>query len=276
VASARLAPRRQTADDVDAIVLATVSPDYNFPGTGVFLQKLLCPDRFIPAIDVRAQCTGFLYSLSVADAWVRSGMYKCVLVVGSEIQSTGLDLSTEGRDVSVLFGDGAGAVLVEPTTDLNSGMILHKLHSEGQYADKLCVKSPSSNDFPRLVKGDYKIDRSFFPNMDGKFVFKHAVTRMCEVILEACSEAKISPQEIDFVLAHQANMRINQMVLEQLKIPQNKTLNTIQKYGNTTAATIPIGIEEAKKQGLLKKGQLVALVAFGSGFTWGASLVRWS
>ncbi|MBK9295138.1 MAG: ketoacyl-ACP synthase III [Oligoflexia bacterium] len=262
------------ASDVDAIVFATITPDYYFPGSGVLLQKMLCPERTIPALDVRNACSGFLYALSIADAWVKSGMYKCVLVVGSEIHSTGLDKSPEGRDVSVLFGDGAGAVVVEPSKP-GEGLLVHKLHSEGEYAEKLMVQRPSSNDYPnRLDKDETVTDKSFFPVMDGRFVFKHAVTRMCEVLVEACHSIDVKPKDIDFVLAHQANMRINQMVLEQLGIPQDKTLNTIQKYGNTTAGTLPIGMDEAKRAGLLKPGQLVAMVAFGSGFTWGASLMR--
>lgn len=261
--------------DVDAIIFATLSPDYFFPGCAVLLQKTLCPDRPVASLDIRNQCSGFLYSLSVADGWVNSGMYKCVLVVGSEIHSTGLDISTEGRDIAVLFGDGAGAVVVEPSGK-GEGLLITKLHGEGQYADKLWIQKPSSSDFPRLKKGEMTIGRDFFPEMDGRFVFKHAVTRMCEVIWEACQAIKMKPAEIDFVLAHQANLRINTMVMQELKIPENKTLNTLQKYGNTTAATIPIGMEEAKRAGLLKKGDLVALVAFGSGFTWGATLLRWS
>lgn len=260
--------------DVDAIIFATLSPDYFFPGCGVLLQKALCPERPIPALDVRNQCSGFLYSLSVADAWVKAGVYKCVLVVGSELHSTGLDQSTEGRDISVLFGDGAGAVIVEPSSE--PSILCTKLHSEGAYADKLWTQKPSSAQFPRLKKREEVIDESFFPQMDGKFVFKNAVTRMCEVLNESCQSIGKKVSDIDFVLAHQANLRINMMVMEQLGIPPEKTLNTLQKYGNTTAATIPIGMEEAQKAGLLKKDQLVALVAFGSGFTWGASLIKWS
>jgi 3-oxoacyl-[acyl-carrier-protein] synthase-3 len=265
----------RVASDVDAIIFATLSPDHNFPGSGVFLQRLLCPERTIPALDVRNQCSGFLYSLSIADSWVRAGDYKCVLVVGSEIHSSGLDKTPEGRDISVLFGDGAGAVIVEPSTN-EGGFLINVLHSEGQYADKLWLERPSSSDFPRLEKGPVEIGEGFFPVMDGRFVFKHAVTRMCEVLVESCSKAQVKISDIDFVLAHQANLRINMMVMEQLKIPLEKTLNTLQKYGNTTAATVPIGLQEAKAQNLIKPGDLVAMVAFGSGFTWGASLMRWA
>ena len=225
-----------------------------------------------------------MYSLSVADAWIKSGVYKRILVVGSEIHSTGLDKTPEGRDIGVLFGDGAGALVLEAQASKadsvesarkESGILVTVLHSEGQYAGKLWTERPSSADFPRFKKGEAVIDQSFFPEMDGKFVFKHAVTRMTEVVHEACKKASVAIEEIDFVLAHQANLRINTMVLDMLKIPAHKTLNTLQKYGNTTAATLPIGMEEAKAQGLVKKGDLVVLVAFGSGFTWGASILRW-
>ncbi|MDZ4676426.1 MAG: beta-ketoacyl-ACP synthase III [Oligoflexia bacterium] len=266
----------KTADDVDCIVFATVSPDFCFPGCGVILQKLLTPNRTIPAIDIRNQCAGFLYSLSVADAWIKTGVYKCILVVGSEVHSTGLNKTPAGRDISVLFGDGAGAVVVEPTHNANEGIILTKLHSEGQNAEKLWCHRPSSADYPRLNINEQIIDESFYPHMDGKFVFKNAVTRMCEVLAEACAEAKINLKDIDFVIAHQANLRINQMVMQQLEMPPEKTINTLQKYGNTTAGTIPITMEEAQTHKLLKKGDLVALVAFGSGFTWGATLLRWA
>jgi 3-oxoacyl-[acyl-carrier-protein] synthase-3 len=262
-------------EDVDAIIFATLSPDHFFPGSGVLLQKMLCEKKTVPALDVRNQCSGFLYSLSIADSWIKCENYKCVLVVGAEIHSTGLDKSPEGRDIGVLFGDGAGAVIVEPSFDEGS-ILTTVLHSEGEFADKLWTPSPSSSEFPRLQKGTMEIGQKFFPTMDGKFVFKHAVTRMCEVLGEACVKGKVNLSDIDFVLAHQANLRINLMVLETLKIPSHKTLNTLQKYGNTTAATLPIGMQEAKAEGLLKKGDLVAMVAFGSGFTWGASLMKWS
>lgn len=260
--------------DIDAIIFATLSPDYFFPGCGVILQKLLVPEKTVPALDIRNQCSGFLYSLSVADGWIRTGTYKCVLVVGSELHSTGMDHTPEGRDISVLFGDGAGAVIIEPTTK-DEGLLVTKLHSEGAYADKLWCEKPSSADFPRFKKREHVIDESFFPQMDGKFVFKNAVTRMCEVLVESCRAIDKSVKDVDFVLAHQANLRINSMVMEQLGIPADKTLNTLQKYGNTTAGTIPIGMFDALEAGMLKKDQLVAMVAFGSGFTWGATLMRW-
>jgi 3-oxoacyl-[acyl-carrier-protein] synthase-3 len=259
-------------EDIDAIIFATLSADYFFPGCGVLLQREICPTKTIPALDVRNQCSGFLYSLSIADGWIQTGQYKCVLVVGAEIHSTGLDLTPEGRDISVLFGDGAGAAVLEPSKN-DTGILVTKLHSEGQYAEKLWTHRPTSCTGSQLSNGG-SVDKSFFPEMDGKFVFKNAVTRMCEVLHEATVEIGVKTKDIDFVIAHQANLRINMMVLQQLEIPLDRTLSTIQKYGNTTAATLPIGMEEAKAQGLLKEGQLVAMVAFGSGFTWGASLMR--
>jgi len=264
----------KSPEDVDAIIFATLSPDFFFPGCGVILQNKLCPNRTVPALDVRNQCSGFVYGLSVADAWIKSGTYKCILLVGSETHSTGLDQSPEGREISVLFGDGAGAVVVEPSKS-EEGILATKLHSEGIHVDKLWCQKPSSSDFPRLHKGTQEIDRSFFPYWDGKYVFKNAVTRMCEVLVETTKAAGFDVKDLDFVIPHQANLRINSMVLEQLEIPSNKTYATLPKYGNTTAATIPLTMEEAKRAGALKKGQLVAMVAFGSGFTWGASVMRY-
>jgi len=272
-ALAALKDAGKSPDDIDAIIFATLSADYFFPGCGVLLQSELKLKKTVPALDVRNQCSGFLYSLSIADGWIRTGQYKCVLIVGSEIHSSGLDKSPEGRDISVIFGDGAGAVLIEPS-ESRSGILVTKLHSEGEFAQKLWCHRPSSADFPRVLKGQNNLDQTFFPSMDGKFVFKHAVCRMIEVLTESSAAIDSRPSDIDFLIAHQANLRINSMVMEQLQIPLHKSLNTIQKYGNTTAATLPIGMEEAKKAGLLKEGALVAMVAFGSGFTWGASLMR--
>lgn len=272
-ARAALKDAGKTPQDVDAIIFATLSSDFVFPGCGVLAQEMLMPEKFVPAIDIRNQCTGFLYSLSVADAWIRADVYKTVLIIGSEIHSNGIDATPEGRDIGVLFGDGAGAAIVEASDD-GSGILTSKLHAEGKYADKLWLQRPSSCEWPRIPKGETVIDKSYFPQMDGKLVFKNAVTRMCEVIMEACADQGMKVTDIDFVLAHQANLRINMMVLEQLGITPEKTLNTLQKYGNTTAATLPIGFEEAKAQGMLKPGMTVAMVAFGSGFTWGATLMK--
>ncbi len=260
-------------DDIDAIIFGCLVSDHIFPGTGCLLQEALGFSKTIPALDIRNQCSAFLYSLSIADAWIRSGVYRRVLIVGSEIHSTSLDKTTRGRDVSVLFGDGAGACIVEAGTDKNQGIIEVQIASEGKYADKLRVAKPSSNDDPR-IKFEPEFNPHLFPSMDGKYVFKHAVERMTQSLTEICKKNNITANDIDFVIAHQANARINSMVLQQLGIPETKTHNTLQKYGNTTAATIPITMSEAVDLGKINRGNLVALVAFGSGFTWGSALLR--
>ena len=263
-----------TADDIDMIIFGALVTDYIFPGTGVLLQQSLGFSKTVPALDIRNQCTGFLYALSIANAWIQSGMYKRILIVGSEIHSTSLEKTSRGRDVSVLFGDGAGAVIVEASQEPASQILSTVLHSEGAGAPILCLKKPSSNDSPRIHWTE-ESNRDLFPQMEGKLVFKNAVHRMTEALQEVCEENQVKPEEIDFVVAHQANMRINQMVLDQFNIPSEKTHNTLQKYGNTTMATIPITFDEAVLEGKIKRGNLVALVAFGAGFTWGASLLRY-
>ncbi|MCB9027339.1 MAG: ketoacyl-ACP synthase III [Bdellovibrionaceae bacterium] len=261
-------------DEIDMIIFGALVTDYVFPGTGVLLQESLGFSKTVPALDIRNQCSGFIYALSVADAWIRSGMYKKILIVGSEIHSTSIDKTTRGRDISVLFGDGAGAMIVEACADEKSKILSTVLHSEGKGSSVLCLKKPSSNDSPRIqISGDF--DLELYPQMEGRLVFKNAVTRMSEAILEVCSNTNTSPDDIDFVIAHQANLRINQMVLDNLKIPHSKTHNTLQKYGNTTMATIPITFDEAVLEGKIQRGDLVALVAFGAGFTWGATLLRY-
>ncbi|MFK8138493.1 MAG: 3-oxoacyl-ACP synthase III family protein [Bdellovibrionales bacterium] len=263
------------ADDIDMIIFTSLMTDYIFPGTGVLLQRELGMKNTVPALDTRNQCTGFLYSLSVADAWIRSGMYKRVLICASEIHSTSMDKSTTGRDISVLFGDAAAACIVEASEDTNGPQILgHVLHSEGAYAEKLAMMKPSSNDLRGRINPELINDEDIFPNMDGRFVFKNAVTRMPEAIRQVCEEKDVALEDIDFVIAHQANLRINNMVLEQLKVPPSKTHNTLERYGNTTACTIPLTLDEAMRVNKIKEGDLVCFVAFGSGFTWGASLVR--
>ncbi|MEQ1875698.1 MAG: beta-ketoacyl-ACP synthase III [Bdellovibrionia bacterium] len=264
---------RLKADDIDAIIYSCLLPDYVFPGGGVQLQHKLGFKKMIPALDIRNQCTGYLYALQVADAWIKAGMYKRILIAASEIHSTSMDKTTRGRDIAVLFGDGAASTIVEATDGSGSHVIDTLLYSEGEFAEKLSLCHPSPNTHPRLT-ADTVIDEKFYPSMDGKFVFKNAVTRMCESLVEIAKKNKVGVADIDFVVAHQANMRIIQMVMQQLGIPEHKTHYTIDRFGNTTSATIPLTLNEAEELGKVKRGQLVALTAFGSGFTWGASLVR--
>lgn len=264
--------------EIDCILFATLSPDHDFPGNACFLQpKLGLTD--IPAIDVRQQCSGFIYAMSIADAFIKSGQYKTILVVGAEIHSKGLDKSTRGRDVAVLFGDGAGAVIMkrkEVKDCLNDSFVWSThLFAEGSSAKELWTEAPG------MALGANRMDHEMveagkhFPSMNGKKVFANAVRRLCECTLLALETNKLNLEDIDLFLFHQANMRINQMVAQELKIPEDKVFNTIQKYGNTTAATIPIGMAEAVKAGKLKKGSLVASAVFGSGFTWASSVYRW-
>jgi len=261
--------------EIDCILFATISPDHDFPGGGCFLQpKLGLTD--IPAIDVRQQCSGFLYGLSMADAFIKSGQYKTILLVGAEIHSKGLDKSTKGRDVAVLFGDGAGAVVIRRTDKPNTGILSTHLFTEGSHAKELWSAAPGSG-----LGTDQRITHEHieaglqYPSMNGKKVFANAVRRMAECLMLALETNKLKLEDIDLFLFHQANLRINQMLANELKIPDEKIFNTIMKYGNTTAATIPIGMAEAVKAGKLKKGSLVASAAFGSGFTWASSVYRW-
>lgn len=266
-------------EKLDLIVFATLIPDHVFPGTGCFLQaKLGVPG--IPAIDLRQQCTGFIYGLSVADQFIRSGMYSNVLVVGSEVHSKGLEKNTHGRDVTVLFGDGAGAVVVsaadiqDPITE--RCLLSTHLHSDGTYAKELWVPAPGSGFGPGDWISHAMLDEGLqWPKMNGKKVYAHAVKRMAEVLVEATEANGVKMEEIDLFMFHQANLRINEAVAEALQIPPQKIFNTIQKYGNTTAATIPLGMDDAAKAGLLKEGSLVASAAFGSGFTWASALFRY-
>jgi 3-oxoacyl-[acyl-carrier-protein] synthase-3 len=258
--------------DVDAIVFASLSPDVNFPGAGCFLaDKLgLAP---VPALDVRNQCSGFLYSLSVADAWVQAGVYKNVLVVGSEVHSTGLDFTERGRDVAVLFGDGAGAVLVGEAPRDNMGVLSLALHADGSGARSLWVEAPASMFTPRLTK-EMMDEGRHYPRMDGKAVFRAATEKMPEVAHEVMQRAGIGIADVDLFIPHQANMRINQMVAQRLGIPEEKTVHNIERYGNTTAATIPIGISESFADGRIREGTTVLFSAFGAGFTWAGGVVR--
>jgi len=268
-----LAMANLSATDLDLIVFATLSPDYIFPGSGVLLQRELGLKN-IPALDVRNQCSGFIYALSVADQFIKTGMYNHVLVVGSEIHSSGLDFSDKGRAVSVIFGDGAGAVVLSPSDTENQGILSTHLHADGELAEELACVAPSSNKKERLTL-DMIDDGSIYPYMNGQTVFKNAVVRFPEVIMEALQQNGYNPQDIDMLIPHQANLRITSFVQQKMGLPKEKVFSNIQRYGNTTAASIPIALSEAVAQGKIKSGDLVCLAAFGSGFTWASALIRW-
>jgi 3-oxoacyl-[acyl-carrier-protein] synthase III len=259
-------------ESIDCIILATLSPDYHFPGSACVLgHKLALPG--VPAIDIRAQCSGFIYSLSVADNFIRGGQFKRILVVGSEKHSMALEFADRGRDVTVLFGDGAGAVVVGPTNQ-DRGILSTHLHADGQYADSLWLECPGSA-HPRWVTQEMLDEGRTFPKMKGRYVFKNALEVLPQVMMEALSQNQMSLQEIDLFIFHQANLRIIENVSAKLEIPPEKVYNNIQEYGNTTAGSIPIALHEALTQGLLREGQHVMLASFGSGFTWASAILRW-
>lgn len=264
--------------DIDMIILATLSPDFDFPGTGCFLQAKLGLSE-IPALDIRQQCTGFIYAMTIADKFIRSGSHKNILVVGAEVHSKGLDRTPEGRNVGVLFGDGAGAVVMSACSVKDSTRDSHfmnaHLHADGAFAKELWIPAPGSG-FNVMNRMSQRMldEKLHFPQMNGKTVFVHAVKRMSESLVRLCQENKVKLEDIDLFLFHQANLRINSKIAEVLSIPEEKVFNTIQKYGNTTAATIPLGMHDALKEGKLKPGMLVASAAFGAGFTWASALYR--
>ena len=274
--------------EIDFIVFATLSPDYYFPGCGVLLQRAM-KMKEIGALDVRNQCSGFIYALSVADQFIRSGMYKNILVVGSEKHSFGLDLTTRGRNVSVIFGDGAGAVVLQPTEE-DRGVLSTHLHSDGSEAEVLAMYNPGTHanhwkedlaDFDeaeaaQMFMSHNMIDKAqLFPNMDGQTVFKKAVVKFPEVIMEALDQNGYQPSDLSLLVPHQANLRISQFVQHKLGLSDDQVYNNIQRYGNTTAASIPIALCEAWQEGRINKGDLVCLAAFGSGFTWASALLKW-
>ncbi|MDJ0365243.1 beta-ketoacyl-ACP synthase III [Hymenobacter sp. H14-R3] len=263
-----------TVADVQLIVFATLSPDYFFPGSGVLLQRELGMTGNVPALDVRNQCSGFIYGLSVADQFIRTGMYDTVLVVGSEIHSSGLDKTMRGRAVSVIFGDGAGAVILRPARTEGNGILSTHLHAQGEFAEELIVKEPGSN---REGRVDYAIanEQDMYPYMNGQNVFKHAVVRFPQVIKEALDQNNYQAADIDLLIPHQANLRITQYVQQKMGLSDDKVFSNIQRYGNTTAASIPIALSEAVQEGRIKRGDLVCLAAFGSGFTWASALIKW-
>jgi 3-oxoacyl-[acyl-carrier-protein] synthase-3 len=268
LASAGLKPT-----DVDAIVYATCSPDHFAPGNGVFLQQALGAGN-IPALDVRAQCSGFIYGLSVADAWIRSGMYRTVLLVGQEIQSTGLDVSSEGRNTAVIFADGAGAVVLSASDDASRGILGFDLHSDGGDAEKLWVDAPGSMYHPRVSVEQLERGQQFL-QMEGREVFRNAVVRMPESVRTVLERFGLSTTDMALLIPHQANLRISEMVQKALGLSDAQVYNNIERYGNTTAATIPIALDECVRAGRVRRGDLVVLTAFGSGFMWGSAAVRW-
>ncbi len=292
VAAAEVALQRAgiTAQEVDFIVFATLSPDYYFPGCGVLVQRAM-KMREIGALDIRNQCSGFVYALSVADQFIKSGMYKNILVIGSDKHSFGLDFSTRGRNVSVIFGDGAGAVLLQPTEKEGQGILSTHLHSDGESAEILAMYNPGTHanhwvdtkvaDFDAAAMGEMFMSHAMvdnaqnFPYMDGPAVFKKAIVKMPEAVMEALEANQLQPGNIDLLIPHQANLRIAQFVQQKLGLGDDKVYNNIHKYGNTTSASVPIALCEAWEAGKIKEGDLVCLTVFGSGFTWGSALIRW-
>ena len=279
-----------TAQDIDFIVFATLSPDYYFPGCGVLVQRAM-QMKEIGALDIRNQCSGFVYALSVADQFIKTGMYKNILVIGSEKHSFGLDFSTRGRNVSVIFGDGAGAVVLQPTEKQGQGIISTHLHSDGASAELLAMYNPGTHanhwvknpvaDYTDAVIGDMFMSKEMmdneqnFPFMDGPAVFKKAIVKFPEVIMEALTKNGLATSDINLLIPHQANLRISQFVQQKLSLRDDQVFNNIQQYGNTTAASIPIALCQAWEEGLIKDGDLVCMAAFGSGFTWASALIRW-
>ena len=291
VEAAKIAIERAgiTPQDIDFIVFATLSPDYYFPGCGVLVQRAL-KMKEIGALDVRNQCSGFIYALSVADQFIKSGMYKNILVIGSEKHSFGLDFSTRGRNVTVIFGDGAGAVVLQPSDDDTTGILSTHLHSDGSEAEVLAMYNPGSHanywkeglaSFDNAEMGQMFLSHAIidnaqvFPNMDGQAVFKKAVVKFPEVIMEALNKNGYKPSDIKLLVPHQANLRISQFIQHTMKLKDEQVYNNIQRYGNTTAASIPIALCEAWQEGKIQKGDLVCLAAFGSGFTWASALMKW-
>lgn len=277
VKAAKIAIERSeiSNDDIDFIIFATISPDYYFPGPGVELQKELGL-KTIGALDIRNQCSGFVYALSIADQFIKTGMYKNILVVASEVQSLGLDITTRGRGVSVIFGDGAGAVVVSRSND-DSRILSTHLHSEGEHAKELAVLAPGMGGrwITDILADNNPDDESYFPYMNGQFVFKHAVVRFSEVINEGLQANNLQVSDIDMLIPHQANLRISQFIQKKFGLTDDQVFNNIQKYGNTTAASIPIALTEAWEQGKIKKGDTIVLAAFGSGFTWASAIIKW-
>lgn len=278
VKAAKIAIERSglAKEDIDFVIFATLSPDYYFPGPGVLVQRDLGL-RTVGALDVRNQCSGFVYAVSVADQYIKTGMYKNILVIGSEVHSTGLDMTTRGRGVSVIFGDGAGAAVLSREEDTTKGILSTHLHSEGQHAEELALQAPGMGKrwVTDIIADNDPNDESYYPYMNGQFVFKNAVVRFSEVINEGLQANNLQVSDIDMLIPHQANLRISQFIQQKFNLTDDQVYNNIQKYGNTTAASIPIALTEAWEKGKITEGDLVVLAAFGSGFTWGSVIIRW-
>ncbi|MEO6723180.1 MAG: beta-ketoacyl-ACP synthase III [Ferruginibacter sp.] len=292
VEAAKIAMERAgtTAEEIDFIVFATLSPDYYFPGCGVLVQRAM-KMKEIGALDIRNQCSGFVYAISVADQFIKTGMYKNILVIGSEKHSFGLDFSTRGRNISVIFGDGAGAVILQPADKEGQGILSTHLHSDGEFAEMLAMYNPGTHanhwvkdkvaDFDEapiaeMFMSKEMIDKAQnFPYMDGPAVFKKAIVKFPEVIMEALTAHGLTAADLDMLIPHQANLRISQFVQQKLGLQDHQVHNNIQKFGNTTAASVPIALCEAWENGKIKDGDLVCLAAFGSGYTWASALIRW-
>jgi len=278
VKAAKIAIQRANVakEDIDFVIFATLSPDYYFPGPGVLVQRDLGL-KTVGALDVRNQCSGFVYAISIADQYIKTGMYKNILVIGSEVHSTGLDMSDKGRGVSVIFGDGAGAAVLSREEDLNKGILSTHLHSEGQHAEELALIAPGMGKrwVTDIIADNDPNDESYFPYMNGQFVFKNAVVRFSEVINEGLQANNLEVSDIDLFVPHQANLRISQFIQQKFKLSDDQVYNNIMNYGNTTAASIPIALTEAWEKGKIKSGDVVVLAAFGSGFTWGSVVIRW-
>jgi len=273
--ASRMALDRAKIDvqDIDFIVFATITSDYYFPGSGVLLQRELGLEN-IPAMDIKNACSGFIYALSTADQFIKTGMYKNVLVIGAEIQSSALDLTTRGRGTAVIFGDGAGAAVL--TADDQPGILSTHLHSDGRFAEELYVKDPGGSRSNEERQPEQILDTSGFKvHMNGNLVFKHAVVRFMEVIQEALDKNQMTKEDIDLLIPHQANLRISNYIQQKLELPDDKVYNNIMRYGNTTAGSIPIAMSEAWEEGKIKEGDIVCLAAFGSGFTWASALIKW-
>ena len=263
-------------DDIDFIIFATLSPDMYFPGPGVQVQHAL-DIKTVGALDVRNQCSGFVYAMSVADNFIKTGMYKNILVIGSELHSHGMDKTTRGRGVTVIFGDGAGAAVLTREEDNSKGILSTHLHSQGEHAEELVLVAPGMGKrwVSDILADNDPDDVSYFPHMNGQFVFKNAVVRFSEVIMEGLMKNKLEVDDIDMLIPHQANLRIAQFIQRKFKLTDDQVFNNIQKYGNTTAASIPIALCEAWEEGKVKEGDTVVLAAFGSGFTWGSVIIKW-